>query len=837
MLFVITLLYHLRNTVLPQDFNDEVIFEQLDTQDMKSKGGRTRWGVYIILEGAVTVSRGREVPESPDVSPPNEEAEPTSAASALFPIAKLPLLSESPEGEVEADGEGDVGDDASAAGNVAVAAEAAVAIELTAVAGVTSGSDSPPLTSKRSVRFDEAVDESEAVNHSYGGGEDDVVQRRTAHSRASLAVKRPKSRMLTPHYKHQLHRTLKNKACKTHLTVEDSHTIELFKGSGHVIGMLSILTGHPRYVKLAATGPVTAAFVDAEHFLAIFVDDEEQIALAARETGVMDSTAVGAGSGGMGDVDVAYANPMARRGGAMSDAHANTTGRVSITERVVPTLTGATANAGGSAQPREVRLAPTIDLDEVGAIYETRGIMDRKQMFSGVTVDAWYDYRAGVHAVRTREGAGEQANGTKWQLHDVSPLEREFCLEAAVTAAQIFMRLSADGASGDTVVGGEGSHPQQSQALLLGVGAVLANYPAFESGLPAYFKARHFDPEAIDLARPILEKATVMMPSLAVLPCIITLTHPCILLDGRVWIVSKMPGFDTEVDAADAGADGDAGDADNEMSIGATRFDNARDSFAAGVHSAPLAQHAHGDLPGVAASAPSRPRAETSGSVFDLETGGRLSSFGAIASPALIVASADYPVRIKIDVAKRDVAAEALESPTPHDGASAKLSLLQKAESSLRMKGKRGSRSLLMSRKRNATKELKPPTAPRLVVLPDEVIIATTIMGIVSGGKKKFNPRGSMASKRGGGGSSKGGGGHHSSARSSVNPATGSTTMAAPPRRRRKAVKSVKGRDLRHHPQYHECVDRLVARQLAEEQGSGVEHARIGLRSMAGVGH
>jgi hypothetical protein len=161
--------------------------------------------------------------------------------------------------------------------------------------------------------------------------------------------------MLTPHYKHQLHRTLKNKACKTHLTVEDSHTIELFKGSGHVIGMLSILTGHPRYVKLAATGPVTAAFVDAEHFLAIFVDDEEQIALAARETGVMDSTAVGAGSGGMGDVDVAYANPMARRGGAMSDAHANTTGRVSITERVVPTLTGATANAGGSAQPREVR--------------------------------------------------------------------------------------------------------------------------------------------------------------------------------------------------------------------------------------------------------------------------------------------------------------------------------------------------------------------------------------------------------------------------------------------------------------------------------------------------
>ena len=70
---------------------------------------------------------------------------------------------------------------------------------------------------------------------------------------------------------------------------------------------------------------------------------------------------------------------------------------------------------------------------------------------------------------------------------------------------------------------------------------MLGSYPAFEHGLAAYFEARHFDPESVDFARPILERATVLMPSQAVLPCIITLTHPCILLDGRLWIVSSPP--------------------------------------------------------------------------------------------------------------------------------------------------------------------------------------------------------------------------------------------------------------------------------------------------------
>ena len=68
-----------------------------------------------------------------------------------------------------------------------------------------------------------------------------------------------------------------------------------------------------------------------------------------------------------------------------------------------------------------------------------------KVSVDGVAVDAWYDYRVGTNEVRARDAAaaGAKANGTPWELHDVSPLEREFCLEAAVTAAQIFMRLSA----------------------------------------------------------------------------------------------------------------------------------------------------------------------------------------------------------------------------------------------------------------------------------------------------------------------------------------------------------------------------------------------------------
>ena len=122
-------------------------------------------------------------------------------------------------------------------------------------------------------------------------------------------------------------------------------------------------------------------------------------------------------------------------------------------ETVAPALTGSIDNPGAAtrhASIRTPRVAPTISLDDSGRIVFTTKSQEQRStpQFDGVAIDAWYDYRRGVNEVRARgaaalESESARANGTPWELHDVSPLEREFCLEAAVTAAQIFMRLSA----------------------------------------------------------------------------------------------------------------------------------------------------------------------------------------------------------------------------------------------------------------------------------------------------------------------------------------------------------------------------------------------------------
>lgn len=250
-----------------KDFSDEVIFEQLGTPGELSRGGKSRWGVYIILEGGVTVSRGQEVSDDDACGAAsanlattlNEDEEEAKAAPAV--------------GTVEAGGEGDDGEESKPAATSsavlfasdAPAAEtadggAAAATNAAARVDDAAPSDASEGGANKSVRFDaveaETIggavlrDEDDAAEHS--DDNDWGVLRHTAmsRSRASLVLQkqksRPKSRLLTPHYKHRMHRILKGKECKTHLHVEDSHTIELFKGSGHVCGMLSVLTGHPR---------------------------------------------------------------------------------------------------------------------------------------------------------------------------------------------------------------------------------------------------------------------------------------------------------------------------------------------------------------------------------------------------------------------------------------------------------------------------------------------------------------------------------------------------------------------------------------------------------------
>jgi hypothetical protein len=234
-----------------KDFLDEVIFEQLSTPGELSRGGKSRWGVYIILEGAVTVSRGREVPDDetcaalPEKVVLNEDEEEAVAATTL--------------GGVEAGGESDGEEESKPAATqsaVGFADDARAADAARRGAAAVAKADAAPSGANKSVRFN-AVDAEtigDEVRSDDGAAEDSEedggVLRHTAISRASLAVQRqksrPKSRLLTPHYKHRMHRMLRGKECKTHLHVEDSHTIELFKGSGHVCGMLSVLTGHPR---------------------------------------------------------------------------------------------------------------------------------------------------------------------------------------------------------------------------------------------------------------------------------------------------------------------------------------------------------------------------------------------------------------------------------------------------------------------------------------------------------------------------------------------------------------------------------------------------------------
>lgn len=190
---------------------------------------------------------------------------------------------------------------------------------------------------------------------------------------------------------------------------------------------------------------MTAAFINADVLLDIFKDEAEERSLIARNTGVAPRDQSGFEVGLDGAVRVA--NPMANRSGALNVKH--TTSRASLMEVVGPALTGSIDNPGAATQRASIhaqRVAPTISLDERGRIVFTRESFERSTpQFDGVAVDAWYDYRVGTNEVRARDAAaaGAKANGTPWELHDVSPLEREFCLEAAVTAAQIFMRLSA----------------------------------------------------------------------------------------------------------------------------------------------------------------------------------------------------------------------------------------------------------------------------------------------------------------------------------------------------------------------------------------------------------
>ena len=342
---------------------------------------------------------------------------------------------------------------------------------------------------------------------------------------------------------------------------------------------------------------------------------------------------------------------------------------------------------------------------------------------------------------------------------------------------------------------------------------MLGSYPAFEHGLAAYFEARHFDPESVDFARPILERATVLMPSQAVLPCIITLTHPCILLDGRLWIVSSPPsgGGDRRKESSSGlGSDSTGGGGGASAT-----FAGLRNSIAAGVHRAPASATTHGSA------------------VFDIDTGCWVSSFGAITSPALIVASPDCPVRVKVDVA-------AAAASSPHTSPAGAAETVGSDDAA----AEGGGEGIFASRSRGTTPGLsKPPTAPRLVVLPEEDTLAEIIGEIVSKKTRGFSGSDAFQSGRRSGGR---GGGHGGAGRdcgrgsaahrrgSLVNPVTGAATATATTPRKVRRKATTMSIDLRHHADYRRSVDRLIARDLTAD---GIEEARLELQQIYEAGH
>ena len=213
------------------------------------------------------------------------------------------------------------------------------------------------------------------------------------------------------------------------------------------------------------------------------------------------------------------------------------------------------------------------------------------------------------------------------------------------------------------------------------------------------------------------------------------------------------------------------------------------------MHSAPASATTHGSA------------------IFDGETGSLVSSFGAITSPALIVASPDCPVRIKVDVA-------ATAAASPHTLNFSPAGAAKTAESD------------------GAAMESKPPTAPRMVVLPDEDMLAKIIGEIVA---KKRTP-GFEGGRRGGTHGAEGhggahGGGHGAVAQrrgSLINPVTGAATATATTPRKIRHMATTLSIDLRHHTDYRRSVDRLIARDLTDD---GIEEAGRGLQPINEAGH
>lgn len=133
-------------------------------------------------------------------------------------------------------------------------------------------------------------------------------------------------------------------------------------------------------------------------------------------------------------------------------------------------------------------------------------------------------------------------NDTNWSKHRTSTLESAFTLEAAVSAAQIYLRYTNESVAKRRVALPKHVHPAQAQSLIAALDVVLQGSAMLgdDMSLAAFFRAHNVDPVLVDIARPILEKATLLMPCMATLPNIMTLTHPVYIIQGDVTVLPPL---------------------------------------------------------------------------------------------------------------------------------------------------------------------------------------------------------------------------------------------------------------------------------------------------------
>ena len=313
----------------------QTIFEQLQTASTVDK-----WGVYIILEGSVAVERGRVEKlggkkskvanigaawkghagiHGPGAAGRNKSFRRPRRMSTLGKQAGVPLAAAA-RGAAEPSGDSDSvthDHDDGAAWNRSDDAHAASDGEPAFGAfdvhvGEASG-ESDGATEEDEENCDDVIDDSWMGFASTRGVDTAAVaaasneckvsptrrkkMRRQMTSSRLLRTPTSASRLSTAGEMTALQRTnammwrrggLKKNAT-TRLVVRDAEKIDVVKGKGHVVGVLSVLTGKPRYVSAAAFGPVVGCYISAARLFEIFEDAHEVDALIKKQAAISAS--------------------------------------------------------------------------------------------------------------------------------------------------------------------------------------------------------------------------------------------------------------------------------------------------------------------------------------------------------------------------------------------------------------------------------------------------------------------------------------------------------------------------------------------------------------------